>query len=71
MGLAFQAAVKAQLPEALIVFDRFHVMKRYSDIIRSVRKTKFSGRSYRQCSIGIPATGDRNTCTAPMPSPPK
>lgn len=41
MGLAFQAAVKAQLPEALIVFDRFHVMKLYSDVIRSVRKSEF------------------------------
>jgi len=41
MGLAFQAAVKAHLPEAAIVFDRFHVMKLYSDVIRSVRKTEF------------------------------
>lgn len=41
MGPAFQAAVKAQLPEAVIVFDRFHVMKLYSDVIRNVRKSEF------------------------------
>ena len=41
MGLAYQAAVKAQLPEAVIVFDRFHVMKLYSDVIRNVRKSEF------------------------------
>ena len=41
MGLAFQAAVKAHLPEATIVFDRFHVMKLYSDMIRTVRKSEF------------------------------
>jgi transposase len=39
--LAFQAAVKAHLPEALIVFDRFHVMKLYSDMIRNVRRSEF------------------------------
>ncbi|MGH8539956.1 MAG: ISL3 family transposase, partial [Stenotrophobium sp.] len=41
MGPAYQAAVKAQLPKATIVFDRFHVMKLYSDVIRKVRKTEF------------------------------
>jgi len=41
MGLAYQAAVKAQLPEAIIVFDRFHVMKLYSDVIRNVRRSEF------------------------------
>lgn len=41
MGPAYQAAVKAQLPNATLVFDRFHVMKLYSDVIRKVRKTEF------------------------------
>jgi transposase len=41
MGLAFQAAVRAHLPNATIVFDRFHVMKLYSDLIRNVRNTEF------------------------------
>ena len=41
MGPAYQAAVKAQLPKAVIVFDRFHVMKLYSDVIRKVRKSEF------------------------------
>ncbi|MGH8540162.1 MAG: ISL3 family transposase [Stenotrophobium sp.] len=41
MGPAYQAAVKAQLPKATIVFDRFHVMKLYSDVIRRVRKSEF------------------------------
>ncbi len=41
MGPAYQAAVKAQLPEAIIVFDRFHVMKLYSDMIRNVRRSEF------------------------------
>lgn len=41
MGPAYQAAVKAHLPEATIVFDRFHVMKLYSDVIRKVRKSEF------------------------------
>lgn len=41
MGLAFQAAVRTHLPQATIVFDRFHVMKLYSDVIRKVRKSEF------------------------------
>jgi transposase len=41
MGLAYQAAVREQLPNATIVFDRFHVMKLYSDLIRNVRKSEF------------------------------
>ncbi len=41
MGPAYQAAVKAQLPNATLVFDRFHVMKLYSDVIRNVRSADF------------------------------
>lgn len=41
MGPAYQAAVKTHLPQAVIVFDRFHVMKLYSDVIRTVRKAEF------------------------------
>jgi len=41
MGPAYQAAVKTHLPKATIVFDRFHVMKIYSDVIRNVRNAEF------------------------------
>jgi transposase len=41
MGPAYQAAVREPLPQATIVFDRFHVMKLYSDVIRTVRKREF------------------------------
>jgi transposase len=41
MGLAYQAAVREHLPNATIVFDRFHVMKLYSDLIRNVRNAEF------------------------------
>ncbi len=41
MGPAYQAAVRKHLPNAAIVFDRFHVMKLYSDLIRNVRNAEF------------------------------
>lgn len=41
MGPAYQAAVRTHLPNATIVFDRFHVMKLYSDLIRNVRAAEF------------------------------
>lgn len=41
MGPAYPAAVRAHLPNATIVFDRFHVMKLYSDVIRNVRRAEF------------------------------
>jgi transposase len=41
MGPAYQAAVREHLPNATIVFDRFHVMKLYSDLIRNVRAAEF------------------------------
>lgn len=41
MGLAYQASVRQHLPNATIVFDRFHVMKLYSDLIRNVRRSEF------------------------------
>ena len=41
MGPAYPAAVRAHRPNATIVFDRFHVMKRYSDVIRNVRRAEF------------------------------
>lgn len=41
MGPAYQAAVREHLPNAIIVFDRFHVMKLYSDLIRNVRAAEF------------------------------
>jgi transposase len=41
MGPAYQAAVREHLPNATIVFDRFHVMKLYSDLIRNIRNAEF------------------------------
>lgn len=41
MSPAFQAAVREALPQARIVFDRFHVMQNYSKVIDQVRRTEF------------------------------
>ncbi len=49
MGPAYQAAVKTHLPQAVIVFDRFHVMKLYSDVIRHRAQGRIQeGRCQRQ-----------------------
>ena len=40
-GPAYQKAVREWLPHADIVFDRFHVMKNYSDAIKNQRRTEF------------------------------
>jgi len=41
MGPAYQKSVRDCLPNADIVFDRFHVMKLYSDAIKNQRRTEF------------------------------
>jgi len=41
MGLAYIAAVKAGLPSAVIVFDRFHVMQMFTKVIRDCRRAEF------------------------------
>ena len=41
MGLAYQSAVRQWLPEANIVFDRFHVMQLYGKVIKQVRRAEF------------------------------
>ncbi len=41
MGLAYQCAVKQWLPNADIVFDRFHVMQMYSKALAQVRRALF------------------------------
>jgi len=41
MGLPFQCAVKTWLPNADIVFDRFHVMQMYNKALASVRRSQF------------------------------
>ena len=41
MGPAYQKSVREWLPHADIVFDRFHVMKNYSDAIKNQRRTEF------------------------------
>lgn len=41
MGLAYQCAVKKWLPNADIVFDRFHVMQMYNKALTAVRRSQF------------------------------
>jgi len=41
MGLAYQKAVRECLPNADIVFDRFHVMKNYSKALSNQRRIEF------------------------------
>lgn len=41
MGPAYIAAVKKSLPDADIVFDRFHVMQMFSKVIRNCRRAAF------------------------------
>jgi transposase len=41
MGLSYQKSVRESLPNADIVFDRFHVMKNYSDVIKNQRRIEF------------------------------
>ena len=41
MGPAYQKSVREYLPHADIVFDRFHVMKNYSDAIKNQRRVEF------------------------------
>ena len=42
MGLAYRSAVRQWLPEANIVFDRFHVMQLYRKVIKQLRRAEFS-----------------------------
>jgi transposase len=41
MGPAHQKSVRECLPNADIVFDRFHVMKNYGNAIKNQRRTEF------------------------------
>lgn len=41
MGPAYIAAVRTSLPDAAIVFDRFHVMQMFSKVIRDCRRAEF------------------------------
>jgi len=41
MGLAYQCAVRKWLPNADIVFDRFHVMQMYNKALAQVRRSQF------------------------------
>ena len=41
MGPAYQKSVRECLPNADIVFDRFHVMKNYGDVIKNQRRIEF------------------------------
>jgi transposase len=41
MAGPFSAAVQQSLPQAAIVYDRFHVMQQYSSVISQVRRAEF------------------------------
>ncbi len=41
MGIPYQSAVKQALPNADIVFDRFHVMQNFSKAIKNQRRVEF------------------------------
>ncbi|MCL4470365.1 MAG: ISL3 family transposase [Gammaproteobacteria bacterium] len=41
MGPVYIAAVQASLPQAAIVFDRFHVMQMFNKVIRDCRRAEF------------------------------
>ena len=41
MGRSYQKAVREMLPQADIVFDRFHVMQNYSKVIKNQRRSEF------------------------------
>ena len=41
MGVAYIAALKAGLPSAALVFDRFHVMQMFTKVIRDCRRAEF------------------------------
>ena len=41
MGPAYIAAVQTSLPKAAIVFDRFHVMQMFGNVIRDCRRAEF------------------------------
>jgi len=41
MGPSYQKAVREVLPNADIVFDKFHVVKNYSDVIKNQRRIEF------------------------------
>ena len=41
MGRAYIAAVRESLPDAAIVFDRFHVMQMFNNVIRDCRRAEF------------------------------
>lgn len=41
MGPAYQKAVKNDLPNAEIIFDRFHVMKKFNEAVDSQRRAEF------------------------------
>jgi transposase len=41
MSGGYQAAVRANLPRAVIVFDRFHVVKRFNDTLSELRRALY------------------------------
>ena len=54
MWKPFEQAVTEALPNAAIVFDRFHVMQQYSKVIDTVRRTEFKRATHadKQVLVG-------------------
>ena len=48
MGPAYRKAVEEHLPQAEIIFDRFHVMQNYSKVIRNQRRIEFRRASRKE-----------------------
>ena len=48
MGQPYQSAVRKMLPNADIVFDRFHVMQNYHLLMRKERNKAFRNGSYQE-----------------------
>lgn len=48
MGPAYRKAVEEHLPQAAIIFDRFHVMQNYSKVIRNQRRIEFRRASRKE-----------------------
>ena len=48
MGQVYQSAVRKMLPNADIVFDRFHVMQNYCILIKKERVKVFKNGSHEE-----------------------
>jgi transposase len=48
---AYRAVIKEQIPDASIVFDKFHIVSNYNDVIDEIRREEWrqaEGKEGRQ-----------------------